>query len=212
MSTNNDCAASLYVCMWRVTRLNADGSPKVGANNMVISDALARLSFEPDIEAGTEQTQKNGCGAVINNFKKRDQVKAINMTVDLLVHDFDLEELLVGGDILASGDGYAFPPLGETEHDRVSVEAWSKAIIDGDVADDNPWFWWVFPETEWQYGARALEESFQGLPFSGRATENANWGNGPANDWPVASDRVVQVLRTDDIPDAACGYQTVSAS
>lgn len=212
MSTNNDCAASLYVCMFRVARLNADGSPKVGSNNMVISDALGKFTFEPDIEAGTEQTQKNGCGAVKNNYKKRDQVKALNLTLDLLVLDNDLQELLVGGDILASGDGYAAPPLGETDHDRVSVELWTKAIIDGDVADTNPWIWWVFPETEWQYGARNMEEAFMGLPFTGRATENANWGNGPANDWPVASTRAWQHLRTDDIPDADCGYQTVAAS
>lgn len=207
-----DCAASLYVCLFRVTRLNADGSPKVGANNQVVSDALARLSWEPSIEEGTEHVQKNGCGDIIARYKKRDQVKALDLTMDLVVVDPALQEILVGGEVLADGDGYAYADLGDTNEDKVSIEAWSRAIVDGDIADTNPWIWWVLPETKWQYAGRTLEEGFMGLPFTGEATENANWGNGPANDWPEASTQVVQHLRIDDVPDIECGYQTVVAN
>jgi hypothetical protein len=212
MSANNDCAASLYVCRFRVARLNADGSPKVGANNMVVSEALARLSWEPELEAGTEHVQKNGCGDVYASYKKRDQVKRLTMTLDLVTPDPDLQEILVGGEVLDNGNGYAYPDLGDTNDDKVSIEAWSKALVNGEVDDTLPWIWWVFPETSWQYGARALEESFMGLPFTGSATENSNWDNGPANDWPEISTQVCQHLRIDDIPDADCGYQAIPAS
>lgn len=207
-----DCAASLYACLMRVTRLNVDGSPMVGADNMVVSDALARVSWEPSIEEGTEHVQKNGCGAIKASFKTNAQVKRLDVTMDIVVPDPALQQILVGGEILADGDGYSYPPLGELSEDRVSLEVWSRAILDNDIAEINPWIWWVLPDTKWQYGARALAEEFMGLPFTGQANENLNWGNGPANDWPEASDRVVQHLRIDDIPDVACGYQVVAAS
>lgn len=207
-----DCAASLYVCLFRVARLNADGSPKVGANNMVVSEQLGRLTFEPEIEQGTEHTQKNGCGNIVASYKKRNQVKRLNLGLELLSPDPALQEILVGGEVLADGDGYAYPELGDANEDKVSVEVWTRAIVDNDVADINPWIWWVFPETKWQYQGRNLEESFLNMPFAGEATENPNWDNGPANDWPEESDRVVQHLRIDDIPDVACGYQAIPAS
>lgn len=207
-----DCASSLFACLMRITRLDDDGSPLVGANNLVVSEALARVVFEPDVEAGTEHTQKNACGNIQASYKKRDQVKRLKLTLDLLVPDPALQEILVGGAVLAAGDGYAYPPLGDTNEDKVSLEVWSQAIIDGDVADVNPWIWWVFPETKWQYASRTLEEGFMGLPFTGEATENPNWDDGPANDWPAVSTSVVQHLRIDDIPDIQCGYQTVVAS
>lgn len=212
MSDNNDCASSIYVCAMRIARLDDDGSILIGTENMLITDALAKLTWDPDIEAGTEHTQKNGCGDIKASLKKRDQVKRLNLTLDILSPDPDLQEILVGGTVLADGDGYAYPDLGAISDDRVSIECWSRAVIDGDFATTNPYIWWAFPETQWQYGARNLEEDYMGLPFSGTATENPNWFNGPGNDWPEASTQVVQHLRTDDIPDTACGYQTTIAS
>lgn len=210
----NDCAASLFVCMMRVARLNADGSPDAGANNLYVTDALIKLTWEPDLEAGQEFLVKNGCGDVAASHKHDDQIKRYNMALDLVSPDPDLTELLVGGTVLDGGNGYQAPSLGRTTNPDVSIEAWSKAIVGGDVADTLPWFRWVFPRTRWQKGARNLEEAFMGVPFTGRATENDNWGNGPANDWDDDSTKAYQWLRVDDddLPDSACGYQTLVAS
>jgi hypothetical protein len=210
----SDNAASLFVCAMRVARLDSDGTPTIGADKMVESDALIKLTWEPDLEAGQEFTLKNGCGDIHATKKKDDQIKALNLSLDLVTPDPSLTEILVGGTVLASGDGYAYPDLGKVTRGPVSVEAWTQAIIDGDVADDLPWIRWVFPKTVWQYGARNAEEAFMGVPFTGRATENANWGNGPVNDWPEISTQVCQHLRVDedDLPTTAPGYKTVLAS
>lgn len=210
----NDCAASLFVCMMRVARLLTDGTPDQGADNLYVSDALIKLAWEPDVEEGNELTQKNGCGDIAASHKHDDQVKAYNMTLDLVSPDPELHELLIGGTVLDNGNGYQAPALGRSSAASVSIEAWSKAIIGGDVADNLPWFRWVFPRSRWRPGGKNLEEAFMGVPFVGRATENDNWGNGPANDWDADSTKAFQWLRVpdDDLPDSVCGYQALPAS
>lgn len=213
----NNCARHVFVCSLRVARLTSTGAPEVGANNLYVSDALVTLTITPNISEGDEFEVKNGCGEVCVNVKDCDRLKRLDLTMGLCYPDPELLELLVGGsNVLTSGDavGYAFPQLGSGAcPDGVSVEFWSKRYDVAGAADSTfPYEHYVMPRTFWQHSARTFENGPVSVELVGFATENDNWFDGPENDWPVASTRVLQSLPTNTLPTPSCGYETLVAS
>jgi Bacterial Ig-like domain (group 2) len=123
-------------------------------------------------------------------------------------------EFLIGGEVIEDGDGnqigYRAPEVGsEPTPDGVSIELWTRAIIDGAYSG---YFRYVFPRvflrpsSEWTANASdALVPEFEGF-----GTQNANWGDGPTNDWDYESDRVWQYVQTDDFPIEGPEFITVA--
>jgi hypothetical protein len=215
----NTCRPVVDFCAIRVARLEANGVPDPGANNLYVSDAMGRLTFTPEYEEGAETTVKNGCGALKVNYQRAPTFKRVTINELMFVlPDPQLSELLVGGDVLTSGAavGYAYPALGsEINPNGVSLECWAKRVdASGDLDSVHPYEWFVLPRVKLRPGARTLQEGPQDSLFSGFAIENENWFNGPLNDWPLTSDsdRVVQSIPTASLPSAVCGYQTITAS
>lgn len=215
----NDCAGSLQVCRLRVARLNADGSPDTGDNNMYVTDTLISLGATPQVVAGEDMSLVNGCGEPVVQHQDEDKITRLNLTASLAKPDPDLVALLTGATLITDGGdsiGFQYPALNSSVMGpAVSIEAWSKAIVNGKVAVDLPWWRWVYPFTEWRLAdAPTLENAPLALALTGRALENTEWGNGPANDWAYASDRVLNVARdeTANVPDASCGAVAVPAS
>lgn len=210
------CGGQVQACATRVSRLEPNGVPDPGANNLYVSDALVLVTFTPEIVAGEEIEQKNGCGAVCVNFKDDDRIKRWNVVLQLCTPDPFLHELLVGGTVLEDGEarGYAFPALNTVGNPNgISLEFWSKRVTsDGSLDPDKPYAWWVAPRVKLQPGERSFQNAALGNPFTGFAVENENWFDGPLNDWPVASDRALQWLPTEAPPVASCGYQSLQAS
>lgn len=212
----NDCARHVFVCAMRVARLEANGVPDPGANNLYVTDSLATLTVTPVISEGEEVEVKNACGEVCVNVKDCDRLKRLDLSLGLCYPDPQLLELLTGGVVLTSGNavGYGMPPLGQAAcPNGVSVEVWAKRYdVAGAPDADFPYEHYALPRTYWQHGAKTFENGPIQIELNGFATENDNWFNGPANDWPVASDRVMQSLPKASVPTASCGYQTIATT
>jgi len=212
----NNCRRQIQSCALRVTRLEPNGVPDPGANNMYVSDALTTLGVETVLAEGDEFEVKNACGEVCVNFKDCDRLKRLDLTLGLCYPDPELLELLAGGTVLTSGAavGYAYPALGAVAcPNGVSIELWAKRVDTAGAPDsDFPYEWYVLPRTYWQHGTRTFENGPITVELSGFGIENENWFDGPDNTWPVASDSVLQSIPTATIPDTACGYATVAVS
>lgn len=109
--------------------------------------------------------------------------------------------------------GYAAPEVGaEAVPNGVSLEFWTQAIEGGAFAAQLPYFHWVLPRAKLTPSdAWALSGENPLLPgFQGWSEQNANWGTGPAEDWPYISSRVWQFARVASMPDLTPGFVTVS--
>lgn len=211
-----DCRPQVHACAIRVARLEADGVPLPGASNLYVSDALVTMTFTPVYTDGTEIEDKNACDVVGVYYRGNDTFKRGDVSLQIITPDPFLSEMLSGGDVLAGGaapDGYAAPPLGAVTGDGISIELWSKRILDGDVDPNYPYAHWAYPKIKnlrlapHTHAAASLQPT-----FTGQAYQNENWYDGPVGDWPAASDRVYQWLPDATIPTASCGYQALVAS
>lgn len=212
----NVCSAQVSLCHVRVARLEANGVPDPGANNLYNTDTFAIVTFGWDVEEGEEVVRKNGCGDLCINYKDHDRYKRITMSVELCVPNPRLMEMLAGGNILTSGAevGYAYPALGvDPTPYGVSIEGWSKRVnVDGSQDATAPWAWWVWPRVYLRHGDKTLENGPQNTTLEGWGIENDNWFDGPDNTFPVDSDRAAQWIPTNTIPVASCDYATTAVS
>lgn len=217
----NDCAASVQLCRLRVARLDASGVPQPGADDLYVTDAMIRLNVTPEVSEGEDLELKNGCGALKVNYQEPGTYKDLGIELELAIPDPELIELIAGATLLTLGGdtvGSMFPALRTPFNENgVSLEAWSKAIIDGQLATTKPYWRNVLPKVhQWRIGARQLDNGILATVLSGRGVENDNWYDGPANDWYTLADEdltgPLAQVRDAGIPDAVCGYQTLPAS
>lgn len=203
----------------RVCRLDSNGVPTPGANNLYVSECFTKVSISPVYTAGSEIEEKNAQGVVCVNYIGADTFKRADIQIEMCSPDPYLSALLSGGTVLTDGGktGWAPPALGAVPlTTSLSIEVWSRRIDDGELDADSPFGWWVYPRVRnlkvegWEHGDSAL------LPmFSGQAYENPNWLDGPLNDWPVDSTKVFQYMPTTyaTLPSpSASGLETVAAS
>lgn len=215
-----DCAGSVQMCRTRVARLDTDGQPLAGDGNLYVSDAVVRFAMTPEVTAGTDFESLNGCGEACVTFKDCDRIKRWNLEIEVCTPDPYLEELFAGGDLVTFGGevvGYMPSNVGAQPcPDGVSLEMWSKAVVDGALASTKPYWRWVLPRTKWQFGARELSNTVLANPFTGFSEENDNWLDGPANDWFTIADQGVDRswarARDSELPDATCGAVALVAS
>jgi uncharacterized protein YjdB len=208
-------AGSLFALGIRVTKLDANGAPLAGARNSYVSDALVQAQLGLEYEDGDEIVQKNGAGLVCLTYKAPDSLKRGTIEgLQICQPDPNLLAFMVGGTVLMEGGnevGYQAPEVGtDPTPNGVSVELWTNAIIDGAQAG---YFWWVVPRAKLRpNGSLTLSGTDPLVPeLSGTCTQNANWLDGPANDWEFASDRVWQFVQTDTLPDFTRGFRAVQA-
>ncbi len=212
-----DCRGHVSTgCVSRYARLDTNGVPLPGANNLYVSDALVTMAFEPVYTDGDEIDEKNACGTTKVYFKQADTFKRGDGTLTLVTPDPFLSEFLSGGDVLTEAGlpkGYAAPPLGPITGNGISVELWGYRVDDGDQDPDFPYAHWVYPKMKnlriggHEHGASALKPV-----FSGQLYENVNWFDGPVGDWPATSDRIFQWLPSATIPTPTCAYIALNAS
>lgn len=206
-----DGAGSVFGVGMRVARLAADGTTPAGAAAMYVTDALVKLEFEPLYAQPDEISRTNAAGRACVLYQAPATLKRLTITsLEICSPDPELEEILAGGTILTNAGntvGYAWPAVGvDPQPNGLSIEVWSRAIdANGAPAATNPYIRWVVPRAYLQRGAGTIEEGPFGPVFSGRGIQNPNWGNGPANDWTLASTRVLQWARESAGPPASSG-------
>lgn len=209
-------AASVQGVSIRVTRLNAAGAPVTGAAGAAVAyvtTGFTRVAFTPEYEEGDEITEKNAAGAVCVTYKAPDTLKRVTLELAICEPDPEISELIAGGTLLNDGTnnvGYAAAQIGaDANPNGVGLEVWSYAVSNGKRAATNPYFRWVFPYTQLRLtGDRTIENGLLATVFSGFGLGNANFGDGPAGDWPYTSDRAYQYARDTAAP-SSTGYVAV---
>jgi hypothetical protein len=104
--------------------------------------------------------------------------------------------------------GYRAPEVGgDPLPNGVSVELWSRAVVDGAFATDLPYIHWVIPRARLRLSDTLTlgAEDAMTPTFEGFTIQNPNWGDGPEGDWEFGSDRVWQYARVATVPDFTRG-------
>lgn len=212
-----DYAASVQGVAIRVCRLDAAGAPVTGAaaaGPAYVTNGFTRVAFTPEYEEGEEITEKNAAGAVCVTYKAPDTLKRVTLELAICLPDPELSEMIAGGTLLTNGGnsvGYAAAQTGtDANPNGIGLEVWSYAIANGKRASTNPYFRWVFPYAQLRLtGDRTIENGLLATVFSGFGVGNANFGDGPGNNWAYTSDRAYQYARDAAAPTGVNGYVAV---
>jgi hypothetical protein len=186
------------VCGLRVSRLSPTCGCVAGVNNAVSTSAIVRIDSTPEYEAGDDYTQKNGCGDICLSLKDCDQLKRMNLSLELCVRDMELLELLTGAHLYtqtfapmsAQVAGYSRRGVGQSCPDPVSVEIWSKVTSSAGSCsaadDDTPQYWrTIWPRATFTLGDVSFANEIATIELSGFAEPNPEFANGCFNDVPA---------------------------
>lgn len=211
-----DGAGSLFALGLRVCKLAADGSVPTGANVCYQTNAMVKIDIGLAVNTPNAVSQENGAGAVCMFYQAPATIQGgtlKNLTV--CTPDPNLMQFLLGGTIIegtgtpAPEIGYQAPAVGVAPvPDGVSIEFWTRAILNGAVAPTLPYYHWALPRAAVNLSSEFTAESGNPLlpVFDGTLSENPNWLTGPNTGWTGDSSRVWQWRREATIPDLTPGY------
>lgn len=222
MSAN--CFGSAQVCAIRVARLNSACTFVEGANNAVATSAIVKVGSTPEYAQGEEFFMKNGCGQVCISSKVIDQIKRVNLSLELCTRDPALVELLSGASLITDSTdiiGYSRRGIGAAAPDPVSVEIWTKAVSANNTCSATgvdsyaSARWWrvIWPKATFTLGDVSFANEIATLTLSGFGESNPNFYDGPFNDVPtgITLDTTSPEHMFLDLvgpPTLACGYTT----
>lgn len=215
----NSCTRSLKVCADRITKIAADGSPVVGSLNTYTAGDLVTLTVETEYEDDDDFVVRGASGANCLTYFAFGALKRLNLEMDRCAADPEFGALLIGESTITSGAavGFRWPAVGTgaacgaSSYYGVGYEAWTLNVGSDGTADASfPYLRWLFPKTLWKVGGKNFENAPMSHKFTGAGFQNSQWLDGPANDWPVTSDRVGQWLPVATVPTPACGPAAVS--
>jgi len=222
------CKGSAQVCAIRVSRLLPNCLHAAGVNNSAASSAIIRMNASPDYSQGEDFEMKNGCGQLCVTLKNCDQLKRMNLNLELCLRDAPLIELLTGATTYTDGTdivGYSRRGIGLPCPDSVSVEIWTKAVTtqnncppvvlpNGSYLDAQ---WWriIWPKATFTLGDISFANEVATLQLTGFAENNPNFGDGPWNDvdpliLPLDPDSPEHMF-LDQVgpPQLGCGYTSL---
>lgn len=202
----------------RLTKLDTNGVPTPGAGKMYVTSSLIEITATPVYKEATEIEQDNGEGVLCVNYKGKRTLKRLDGKIMVCTPDPYLMDFLAGCSVIDPGTGplgFQYPAIGESDPSPISIEVWSKRVDDGVLDANYPAWWHVWPRVinmtigENKVGNNAIVPT---LMFE--AYENANWYDGPLNNWVGASDRCYQAepCAASKVPTAASTLATVAAS
>jgi hypothetical protein len=217
------CPTSLDICRIRASRLNADGTYKVAANNHVVSDRALALDVKPEIKAGKNLELEGGCDSCVAvSYKGTDRLMRFNFTLQTTAIEAALIELLTGAPV--NLDASVAPvAVGNQWPDQLdcsspvqaptALEVWTKAWAkDRQVDPPFQYYRWIWPMTFWQISNFKLESDFLVFQLDGYSRSNPNFGNA-YGDWPAGITKVGNIggFFLDTLqPIAVCGYSSSS--
>jgi hypothetical protein len=159
-----------------------------GANNGYVFNCFRNLSITKNIEDGDETVLKNDCGRKCWQTKKCDELKDINIELELLNPDYELISLLTGQPLINDGgENIGWYQL-ESGHCTpwVSVELFEQ-VPDESCAAEHKYRRMVLPKVRFKLPTDEKEDPFRLVKLEGRTSpaELVAWGDGPFNDSPV---------------------------
>jgi hypothetical protein len=209
-----NCGGSVQCCAIRIATLEQDGVPLPGPSNLYVTDAITKMDATPVVTKGVDLEIVNACGAPEVVYKDQDRFKRYDLTLDLIYLDPELEQMLINGELFVNGGisiGTSGPMVGAYAGsiNGVSLELWTKRIVNGDLDPTWPYVRWVLPRTRWAKAAVAWDGNAMAQSYTGYTSGNPNWYNGPANDWNFPSDTQLMYAYTKTLPAVACGAQAL---
>lgn len=218
------CLTAIGVCALRITALDDNGTPLVGASSAVVR-SLIQIQKSTTVSTGTTFEQRDGCGNICATKTGQDKITGVGLELQLCKTDAAIEALLtdgtlITGDVFTSNGpiGVQLPSSDAAASNGVCVEAWQPMYDGAEVsvsALGNPVYkHWVWPKVTWVPGQETLADGITVTPFTGKGVENSQIFDGPFNDFPSGVDGSgAEAWFYDEvIPDIDCGYQTVVAS
>lgn len=210
------CGASVQACAIRVATLGQDGVPIPGASMAYITDQFTKLTATPNLVKGADMDMINACGVLSNAYKARDMLKRYDLQLDMIFLSAEFENLLIGGDLFTQAGysiGGAVPPFGSYGAPYgVTLEVWSKHIVNGDFDPVYPYVQWVYPRTYWTVAAETFDNNPMARTLMGYSSQNPNYEDGPFGDWTFDSSRMRMWQLTRTLPTPVCGAIAVPTS
>lgn len=210
-----ECLAAIHLCRIRATRLNPDGSPMSGADNVYVSDKPMVWNVNPNILQGDDKDLVGGCDCLIATYKGYDKLKRFDFELDLGVIEPGLLEMLTGGTaILDTGVpiGVWWPvrqfDCSVQAQPPICFEGWQDAWNDDEPDLTWPYIHWIYPMTFWSIGQYQAQNDFGQPKLTGFSRGSSAWGEGIFGDLPEAAQALGGGFYSTTIPTAACGYQT----
>lgn len=206
----DDCIAQLQACRVRVCDLDTDGSPLTAGGSLYVSDAFVRITLTPVYKDGQEIQVDNACGSSAIDYKSDDSLTRADIEIDFITPDPDLHAIMIANSVVLNGGGggkgWQFPPVGVIGGNGISIEWWTKRIVDGALSQVHPYAQWAAPMCRsLKLGPREFSNTEQHAVITGQCNPNANWGDGPANDFDADSTQIAQWIPVDELPDVTCG-------
>lgn len=227
----NEPAGQVQAFRTRLSDLDSSGVPTPGASHGYVSSSIVSLRVTPVYKDGTHIEQENGEGVLCVNYDGPDSLLRCDFELIVCKPDPYLLTKAVEGSktISATGQGaggsavdanrpfgWAMPAIGDIALQRVSIEVWTKRIdVGGDLMTEYPYAWWVLPlTTRRRIGEATLANGAVVPTITGKAYENRNWFDGPHEDWPSSSDRVLQWVpcRASELPATSDQYVVTTSS
>ena len=210
----NVCGTSLHACASRVTRLASDGNVATPPNNTWVSESLISVQLTPRVAAGADIELRGGCDCIIAAYLGPDLLKGFDIEVVDGKLQPGLDDILTGAAaITEAGDviGAWAPGLldcGGTQP-RAAYEFWTDVYVGTAISAARPYIHHLFPGAVWQKGQQSFANEFGTNPYTGKATSNEVWGNGPYGDQPEAAPTDTAYgwwYSNDAKPSATCDY------
>lgn len=215
-----ECLTIKGLCTVRATKLDpVTGVVVSEADNYSVIESQISLQLTADIEEGTEETQKNGCGQIMASDKSDDIFKRWTIALSVAKFEPAFIEIVTGASVAVDGGGDPIGIIGDNElaagfvRPLTALEFWTK-MFDGDAqSPSRPWGYVVLPAAKVRLGDMDFGEAFTPVNFAGNSQTNSMWGNGPYDDTGI-TDQVPTwgVFMVDqDPPDSFCGYATIAS-
>lgn len=166
------------------------------------SSAIIRIASSPEYSAGEDFEQKNGCGQICVSLKNCDQLKRVNLSLELCLRDPAMIELLTGAPVYVDAAtptpniiGYSRRGIGAVCPPSVAVEIWTKAVTINNTcptvvspigSEEAQWWRIVWPKATFTLGDVSFANEIATIQLSGFAEANPNFAKGPYQDVPVS--------------------------
>jgi hypothetical protein len=220
------CFDSLKICALRVTALDNVGNVAPGPNNAVATARETQLQFTGDVDQGKDLFYRNGCDKPLAAYKSQALLKRFTLQLDLFGIEPAVQSLMLGATI---EDDDAGAPIGfeyniqtcpsDPTPPLVAVEAWSFAWDCDAQNGTTPYFYWLWPMTQWSADqADSLQADFVQPKLTGFSRRNPLWGHGPYGGIAKGAGATTYlnggapgvILTKTAPPSAVCGFITVT--
>lgn len=216
----NVCPTPLHICRLRVTKLDSVGNVSSDDDNSWVTDKVISLAPTPELQSGEDRTLQGGCECIIASVRTPDRLKRFTFELVLGALEPGLFSLLIGATVMADGAddiGFDWPDQIDCSfvEQLVAIEAWGDAYT-GDAPDPvRPYFYALWPASQWEPAQTTFQNDFAPFTFNGFSRTNSQWGDGPYGDVdlpasPGIRGGIYQVASAP--PTAACDFATVEPS